>query len=50
MTLVIRLQDDINKWLLRLAPPTDSYLHNDLHLRHGPEGWPGGDDEWRKQV
>jgi hypothetical protein len=25
-----------------MAPPSDPYLHNDLHLREAPEGWPGG--------
>ncbi len=29
----VRLFADIETWLKKLAPPTDSYLHNDLHLR-----------------
>lgn len=31
-----RLVDDVRQFLLRLAPPTAPYLHNDLHLR--PQG------------
>jgi hypothetical protein len=27
----------------------DPYLHNDLHLREGPPGWPGGNEAWRAQ-
>ena len=38
-----------SQWLRKLAPPTEPYLHNDLHLRHAPEGWPGGDAAWRAQ-
>lgn len=44
-----RLVDDIRQWLLKLAPPEYPYLHNDLHLRSGPPGWPGGDEAWRAQ-
>ena len=44
-----RLVDDIRQWLLKLAPPDYPYLHNDLHLRSGPPGWPGGDEAWRAQ-
>lgn len=44
-----RLVDDIRQWLLKLAPPEYPYLHNDLHLRNGPPGWPGGDEAWRAQ-
>eukprot|EP00640_Fibrocapsa_japonica_P004121 CAMPEP_0113943648 /NCGR_PEP_ID=MMETSP1339-20121228/26949_1 /TAXON_ID=94617 /ORGANISM="Fibrocapsa japonica" /LENGTH=222 /DNA_ID=CAMNT_0000948585 /DNA_START=15 /DNA_END=683 /DNA_ORIENTATION=+ /assembly_acc=CAM_ASM_000762 len=44
-----RLVDDFRQWLLKLAPPSYPYLHNDLHLRKGPEGWPGGDEAWREQ-
>lgn len=44
-----RLVDDIRQYLLRLAPPDYPYLHNDLHLRNGPPGWPGGDEAWRAQ-
>jgi hypothetical protein len=33
------------QWLRRMAPPSDPYLHNDLHLREAPEGWPG--EGWR---
>jgi thiamine phosphate synthase YjbQ (UPF0047 family) len=28
-----RLVDDIRQFLLKLAPPSYPYLHNDLHLR-----------------
>eukprot|EP00965_Chrysotila_dentata_P221611 6192469-Pleurochrysis_carterae.AAC.3 len=28
-----RLVDDVRDWLLRLAPPSEPYKHNDLHLR-----------------
>lgn len=31
----------------RLQEP---YLHNDLHLRDAPEGWPGGWEAWAQQV
>lgn len=44
-----RLLDDIRQFLRRLAPPGEPYLHNDLHLRAGPPGWPGGDEAWRAQ-
>ncbi len=44
-----RLVDDIRQYFLKLVPPTYPYLHNDLHLRKGPVGWPGGDDAWRAQ-
>ena len=44
-----RLLDDIRQWLARMAPPGDPYLHNDLALRRGPDGWPGGDEAWRAQ-
>ena len=44
-----RLVDDVRQWLLKLAPPEYPYLHNDLHLRNGPPGWPGGDEAWRAQ-
>lgn len=44
-----RLVDDIRQYLLKLAPPDYPYLHNDLHLRSGPAGWPGGDEAWRAQ-
>ncbi|GBF87527.1 secondary thiamine-phosphate synthase enzyme [Raphidocelis subcapitata] len=44
-----RLLDDIRQFLRRLAPPTDPYLHNDLHLREAPEGWPGGWEAWAQQ-
>lgn len=44
-----RLVDDIRQYLLKLAPPEYPYLHNDLHLRSGPPGWPGGDEAWRAQ-
>ena len=32
-----RLVDDIKTFLTKLAPPTDKYLHNDIHLRDCPE-------------
>eukprot|EP00951_Prasinocladus_malaysianus_P034636 scaffold350753_cov38-Prasinocladus_malaysianus.AAC.1 len=44
-----RLLDDVRQYLHRLVPPDFPYLHNDLHLRSGPEGWPGGDEAWREQ-
>lgn len=44
-----RLVDDTRQYLLKLAPPSYPYLHNDLHLRKGPPGWPGGDEAWRAQ-
>lgn len=44
-----RLVDDARQYLLKLAPPSYPYLHNDLHLRSGPPGWPGGDEAWRAQ-
>jgi len=42
-----RLVDDSRQFLLKLVPPDYPYLHNDLHLRQGPPGWPGGDEAWR---
>ena len=45
-----RLVDDARQFLLKLVPAAYPYLHNDLHLRKGPEGWPGGDVAWRAQV
>lgn len=44
-----RLVDDVRQFLARLAPPTMPYLHNDLHMREAPEGWPGGWEAWAKQ-
>ncbi len=35
-----RLLEDIKTYLKKLAPPTDSYLHNDLHLRDVPPDEP----------
>ncbi len=35
-----RLLEDIRTYLKKLAPPTDSYLHNDLHLRDVPPDEP----------
>lgn len=35
-----RLLEDIKVFLRKLAPETDSYLHNDLHLRVVPEDEP----------
>ena len=36
----VRLLEDIKKYLRKLAPETDTYLHNDLHLRDVPEDEP----------
>ncbi|GAX85464.1 hypothetical protein CEUSTIGMA_g12880.t1 [Chlamydomonas eustigma] len=44
-----RLMNDIKQWLLKLAPPGEPYLHNDLHLREAPKGWPGGHAAWVAQ-
>lgn len=33
-----RLMDDARQYLLKLAPASYPYLHNDLHLRKGPPG------------
>lgn len=44
-----RLVDDTRQFLQKLAPPDYPYLHNDLHLRNGPNNWPGGDEAWRSQ-
>lgn len=44
-----RLLDDVRQFLPKLVPPEHPYLHNDLHLREAPEGWPGGSDAWRAQ-
>ncbi|HEY9802055.1 MAG TPA: secondary thiamine-phosphate synthase enzyme YjbQ [Leptolyngbyaceae cyanobacterium] len=35
-----RLLEDIKVFLRKVAPETDSYLHNDLHLRDVPEDEP----------
>lgn len=34
------------QFLRKLAPPSDPYLHNDLHLREAPADWPGGWQAW----
>eukprot|EP00291_Cryptomonas_curvata_P004689 CAMPEP_0172191116 /NCGR_PEP_ID=MMETSP1050-20130122/23512_1 /TAXON_ID=233186 /ORGANISM="Cryptomonas curvata, Strain CCAP979/52" /LENGTH=183 /DNA_ID=CAMNT_0012866109 /DNA_START=157 /DNA_END=705 /DNA_ORIENTATION=+ len=57
-----RLVDDIRQFLLKLAPPNQPYLHNDLHLRPQSEedkrrvvtnGWdvtdPAALQAWRAQ-
>ncbi len=57
-----RLIDDIRQYLSKLAPASDPYLHNDLHLRPASEddrqrvlknGWDINDpkklEEWRAQ-
>jgi thiamine phosphate synthase YjbQ (UPF0047 family) len=44
-----RLMDDLRQYLRKIAPASDPWLHNDLHLRYAPDGWPGGDDAWRAQ-
>lgn len=36
----IRLLEDIKVFLQKLAPESDRYLHNDLHLRDVPEDEP----------
>ena len=36
----VRLLRDIQVYLKKLAPPTDKYLHNDLHLRDVPPDEP----------
>lgn len=40
------LCDNFNR---NLAPADAFYLHNDLHLREAPEGWPGGWEAWAEQ-
>jgi len=35
-----RLLEDVKVYLKKLAPPTERYLHNDLHLRDVPEDEP----------
>ncbi len=35
-----RLLEEIKTYFKKLAPPTDSYLHNDLHLRDVPPDEP----------
>ncbi|KAG2487850.1 hypothetical protein HYH03_013567 [Edaphochlamys debaryana] len=44
-----RLLDDVRQFLSKLAPASDPYLHNDLHLRPAPEDWPGGWAAWAAQ-
>ena len=44
-----RLIDDTRQFLFKLVPSAYPYLHNDIHLRSGPEDWPGGDEAWREQ-
>ena len=41
--------DDVRQFLRKLAPPEYPYLHNDLHLREAPDGWPGGWEAWAAQ-
>lgn len=36
----VRLLEDIKVFLQKIAPESDSYLHNDLHLRDVPEDEP----------
>ncbi|MCG8364210.1 MAG: secondary thiamine-phosphate synthase enzyme YjbQ [Pseudanabaenales cyanobacterium] len=36
----VRLLKDIKVYLRKLAPETDNYLHNDLHLRDVPDDEP----------
>ncbi len=35
-----RLIEDVKNFLKRLIPPTDTYLHNDIHLRDCPPDEP----------
>lgn len=35
---------------VKLAPPEYPYLHNDIHLRTGPDGWPGNPIQKRLGV
>jgi len=44
-----RLFTDVQRFLLRLAPPEDTYRHNDIDQRFPPPGWHQGVDEWRAQ-
>ncbi|GAB4822453.1 hypothetical protein N2152v2_009499 [Parachlorella kessleri] len=44
-----RLLDDIRQFLHKLAPPSQPYLHNDLHYREAPPDWPGGWEAWAAQ-
>jgi len=43
-----RFVDDARMFLLKLAPPHNPWLHNDLDNRVGPKDWPGGDEAWRQ--
>lgn len=36
----VRLLEDLKNYFHKLAPPTDKYLHNDLHLRDVPPDEP----------
>ena len=36
----VRLLEDVKVYLRKLAPETDTYLHNDLHLRVVPDDEP----------
>jgi len=42
-----RFVSDARQWLLKIAPPSYPWLHNDIDFRAGPPGYPGGDDAWR---
>jgi thiamine phosphate synthase YjbQ (UPF0047 family) len=42
-----RFVSDARQWLLKIAPPTYPWLHNDVDFRAGPPGYPGGDEAWR---
>jgi thiamine phosphate synthase YjbQ (UPF0047 family) len=44
-----RLFADVQRFLLRLAPPEETYKHNDISLRFPPPGWHQGVEEWRAQ-
>jgi len=44
-----RLFNDIQGFLLSLAPPSAAYLHNDIHERIPPPGWTEDVATWRAQ-
>ena len=37
-----RLVEDVKRFLKRIVPPTDKYLHNDIELRDCPKDEPDG--------
>lgn len=44
-----RLFSDLQRFLLRLAPPGAGYAHDDIALRHPPPGWTESVEEWRRK-